>query len=56
MGLKNVEPEEQERFKELNRLRMKLWRDKKRKLKYAHRGKYRQDESVTPKNTESKQT
>lgn len=41
MGL-NTTPEEKEQFKTLNRLRMKAYRDKSRKLKYAPRGKYRQ--------------
>jgi hypothetical protein len=36
MGL-NVTPEEQEKFRELNRLRMKTWRDKKRVRKYSPR-------------------
>jgi hypothetical protein len=44
MGLKSVTPEEKEKFKELNRIRMKLYRDKDRKLTYAHRGKYRTQE------------
>ena len=48
MGLKTVEPAEKEKFKELNRLRMKLYRDKNRKLPYAHRGKYREP-TVEPK-------
>jgi hypothetical protein len=39
----NSTPEEKEKFKELNRLRMKLYRDRSRKLKYAPRGKYRLD-------------
>ena len=38
MGL-NTTSEEQERFKELNRLRMKVWRDKKRVRKYSPRPK-----------------
>ena len=33
----NVTPEEQEKFKELNRLRMKMYRDKKRVRKYTPR-------------------
>lgn len=34
-----VTPEEQEKFKELNRLRMKAYRDKKRVRKYSPRPK-----------------
>jgi hypothetical protein len=45
MGLATT-PEEKEQFKQLNRLRMKAYRDKDRKLKYAPRGKYRLDSSV----------
>jgi len=33
----NVTPEEQEKFKELNRLRMKAYRDKTRVRKYSPR-------------------
>jgi len=35
----NVTPEEQAKFKELNRLRMKMYRDKKRVRKYTPRKK-----------------
>ena len=45
MGI-NSTPEEKEQFKALNRLRMKAYRDKDRKLKYAPRGKYRLDSCV----------
>jgi hypothetical protein len=31
----NVTPEEQTKYRELNRLRMKLYRDKNRKRKYS---------------------
>ena len=41
MGL-NMTPEEKEKFKELNRLRMKTWRDKTRVRKYSPRGKNKQ--------------
>lgn len=34
-----VTPEEMEKFKELNRIRMKLYRDKDRKHKYTPRKK-----------------
>lgn len=44
MGL-NVTPEEKEKFRELNRLRMKTWRDKTRVRKYAPRGKNKQTEA-----------
>jgi hypothetical protein len=40
---KIVTPEEKARFNELNRLRMRTWRDKKRVRKYAPRGQYRKD-------------
>jgi hypothetical protein len=42
----NSTPEEKEQFKALNRLRMKSYRDKTRKLKYAPRGKYRDNSCV----------
>ncbi|MDD4326151.1 MAG: hypothetical protein PHC63_06975 [Candidatus Bathyarchaeota archaeon] len=45
MGI-NSTPEEKEQFKALNRLRMKSYRDKTRKLKYAPRGKYRDNSCV----------
>ena len=45
MGL-NTTPEEKQKFRELNRLRMKSYRDKTRKLKYAPRGKFRGDSCV----------
>ena len=45
MGI-NSTPEEKEQFKILNRLRMKAYRDKNRKIKYAPRGKYRIDSYV----------
>jgi hypothetical protein len=35
----NVTPEEQAKFKELNKIRMKLYRDKNRKNKFAPRPK-----------------
>ena len=38
MGLP-VEPEELQKFRELNRLRMKLYRDRKRVRKYSPRSK-----------------
>ena len=38
MGL-NTTPEEQAKFKELNKLRMKAYRDKTRKRKYSPRPK-----------------
>lgn len=41
-----VTPEEKEQYKRLNRLRMKAYRDKTRKLKYAPRGQYRDNSCV----------
>jgi hypothetical protein len=41
-----VTPEDKAKFDELNRIRMKLYRDKTRQRKYAPRGKHRLDESV----------
>lgn len=45
-----VTPEEQAKFRELNRLRMKTWRDKNRKHKYSPRKKI-----DVPKSTEAKE-
>jgi hypothetical protein len=41
----NVTPEEQAKYRELNRLRMKLYRDKDRKRKYSPHQSIRKDNS-----------
>ena len=44
----NVTPEEKEKFRQLNRLRMKTYRDRKRQRKYAPRGQYKQQTEEKP--------
>jgi len=43
----NVTPEEQAKYRELNRIRMKVYRDRKRVRKYSPRP----DKIVVPKTT-----